>query len=464
MKKILSAVIALGFALSLYCQPRTGYFVESFTLNHQMNPAFVPNQGYVGIPMLSNIGVNINSNLGASHILYPLESGKVGLFLHPQVSSDEFLGKLSDVNYLDGTVGLDIINVGWFTGKSSFWSIDAGVKVSLNSSLPKEFFRFVKQGMSGDSNEFNMSNIGADGDVYTYISLGYSSSLDKLVKGLRIGGKVKFLAGLMNIYAHYDNLHVSADSQKWNVVGNGTGYILGGGVDFTYDSQTGVVNGVQFDPSSFGIGGVGGAIDLGIQYRISEGCALDGLRFSAAVTDLGFISYFKNKSTLVSSDGFVEYDGFDEITQGGDILEDQLDELLDRAMTLVSFTKQPVDDNQITRITTKVNAGIDYSFLKDKMNVGVLYTGYFSKIRERHEIMASFNYAPANWFDVAVSYSFMNLRSSFGWLLTFTPKKGMNFYLGSDYTVLRYTPQGIPLDKAYFGINLGLSVPIGDKR
>lgn len=464
MRKILVGILVLLSTLTVAAQPRTGYFVESFTLNHRMNPSFAPRQGYVGIPILSNIDLNINSNLGASTLLYPLDNGKLGLFLHPEVTSDEFLGQLSKQNYLDAVVGLDVINVGFYTGKSSFWTLDAGVNIAVKTSLPYELFQFLKEGMNGKQELYQMDNLGAAADVYGYVSLGYSSNLDKLVKGLRIGAKAKFLVGMMNVYAKYETLNLSMSSQKWSVSGIGAGRILGGGLNFTYDSETGAVNGIELDPSALGVGGLGAAFDFGIQYRISEGCILDGLRFSAAVLDLGFISYYADKATFVKSDGAVEYNGFENITDGEAAINEQLDDLLNRAMGLVTFKKQESEGDQMVYLSTKVNAGIDYTFLKNKMNVGILYSGAYSKLRDKHEFMVSFNYAPKDWFDVALSYSFMNTRSSLGWLLTFTPNNGMNFFIGSDYTAFKFTPQGIPVDKAFIGLNLGMSVPIGGKR
>ena len=49
MKKILLGVLILFASLSAFAQQRTGYFVDSYLYNHQMNPAFAPGQGYIGI-------------------------------------------------------------------------------------------------------------------------------------------------------------------------------------------------------------------------------------------------------------------------------------------------------------------------------------------------------------------------------------------------------------------------------
>lgn len=464
MKKILLGVLILFASLSAFAQQRTGYFVDSYLYNHQMNPAFAPGQGYIGIPVLSNLGANINSNIGAENILYPLSNGRVGLFLHPEVTSEKFLAGLSEINFINGAVDLGIVNVGWFTKRGSFWSIDIGANVTFRSTLPKDFFRFLKTFGSNTTDVFRMDNVGVAMDAYSYASVGYSTPLDNLVEGLRIGGKLKFLAGMINMSAQYDELQLSMNEEKWEIVGKGSGHILGGGVDFSFDPETGILNGVFPNLKNFGLAGIGGALDFGVQYRISEGCAVDGLRFSLSVTDLGFISYFKDKATYVTSDGSVDFGGFESFIESEESIEDQFKNLTDRAMSIVTFRKSELESDKILRLTTKFYAGVDYSFLKDKMNVGLLYVGHFSPIRNHHEMMVSFDYAPTEWFDVALSYSYMNTRTSIGWLLTFTPGKGLNVLLGSDYTAFRYSPQGIPVNKAFLGVNLGVSVPIGEKR
>jgi hypothetical protein len=49
------------------------------------------------------------------------------------------------------------------------------------------------------------------------------------------------------------------------------------------------------------------------------------------------------------------------------------------------------------------------------------------------------NITPAKWFALGVNYSFLNTARTIGGILEFTPKAGLNFFLGFDYLPLAYT-------------------------
>ena len=74
------------------------YFQPGYAYRHMLNPAFVPQWGYVGIPVLGLFNMDVRSNLGLADFLYPLENGKLGTFMHPEVSSEEFLSNIKKRN------------------------------------------------------------------------------------------------------------------------------------------------------------------------------------------------------------------------------------------------------------------------------------------------------------------------------------------------------------------------------
>ncbi|HIR62226.1 MAG TPA: hypothetical protein IAC94_01710, partial [Candidatus Coprenecus avistercoris] len=54
MKKIVITIsLLLAVSVALSAQSRSGYFVRNSTQNHYFNAAFVPDQGYVGVPFLN---------------------------------------------------------------------------------------------------------------------------------------------------------------------------------------------------------------------------------------------------------------------------------------------------------------------------------------------------------------------------------------------------------------------------
>ena len=409
-------------------QSRTSYFVRNSTQNHEFNAAFAPDQGYVGFPLLSGVDLNLGSSLGVSNFLFPLSNGKTGLFLNSEVSADEFLSGIRNSNALGVNFRYKILDAGWYTWKDSFWTLSFDVRADVDLSLPGEFFRFLKLGMSGDPTSYSIKNLGVTGQVYGQVALGYSQGLDKWVKGLRVGGKVKLLASMMDVQANISSLDLNLSSQSWGAKSYASGHILGGGLNPLYD-ENGHVNNVAFDPSGLGVAGYGAAFDLGVEYTISEGTPVDGLRFSLSVTDLGFISYDKSKATILSSDGNeVVFDGIEGL-----------------------------------------EPDTDFNHLKDKMNVGLLYSARFGRLRTENELTLAWNYAPTRGFDIALSYSLLRTHSTIGWLITAFPKRGLGIFFGSDFTPVNYSalnleglPISIPVPKkelildVHFGVTISL--------
>lgn len=467
MKKILSVIsfLTLG-AILLSAQSRTSYFVRNSTQNHYMNAAFVPDQGYVGVPFLNGFDIQLGGNFGPSTFLYPLSNGKTGLFLNEEVSSEAFLAGLRNNTSLDLNFGYNVVDAGWFTGKDSFWTISLGMDVNVDSSIPKEFFRFLKNGMTTNPQSYTIENLGIGAQAYAHLSLGYSRGLDELVKGLRVGAKVKLLASVADLQMQVDRLDLNMSSDAWTVNSLGSARILGGGLVPSFD-EDGYLNGLGFEPFELGVGGFGMAFDLGAEYTISEGTPVDGLRFSVSVTDLGFISYGKNKSRILSADGSVRYEGIENI--GGDEdISSQLNGITDELMGLASFTEQEVSGSQNGSLAATLYAGVDYSFLDDKMNVGLLYSARFGRFRTENELTLAWNYAPVRSFDIALSYSLLKTHSTFGWLITFVPTRGVGLFVGSDFTPLNYTAfniEGIkipvPARELMFDAHFGLTISLG---
>lgn len=423
MRKIIFTILAFAVSVTaMSAQSRTSYFVRNSTQNHYFNAAFVPDQGYVGVPLLSGFDIQVGSNFGPYTFLFPMSDGKTGLFLNPEVNADSFLAGVGNTTFLDAGIGYNIIDAGWFTGKDSFWTISLGVDVNVDSSIPKELFRFLKQGMETDPQHYSICNVGVGAQAYASLSLGYSRGLDKLVKGLRVGGKVKFLASVADVQMNIDRLDIDMSSSSWNVSALGTGHILGGGLVPTFNEE-GYVNGFGLDRSAIGVGGYGVAFDLGAEYTISEGTPVDGLRFSVSVTDLGFISYSKDKSRIFKADRAFEFDGFENITSE-EGLESQMDQVVQDLMGLASFSEEKVDKAQNCSLAATLYAGVDYSFLQDKMNVGLLYSARFGRFRTENELTLSWNYAPVRSFDIALSYSMLKTHSTFGWADNFRSQEG----------------------------------------
>ena len=142
----------------------------------------------------------------------------------------------------------------------------------------------------------------------------------------------------------------------------------------------------------------------------------------------------------------------------------------DDLLSMVSFSEQSVTENQIRMMTATLYAGVDYSFLKDKMNVGLLYSARFGRLRTENELTFAWNYAPTRGFDIALSYSLLKTHSTIGWLITASPKRGLGIFFGSDFTPVNYSalkleglPISIPVPKKelILDVHFGVTVSFG---
>lgn len=469
MRKIFAVILAVTAAAALYGQNKTSYFVRNSTQSHNFNAAFVPEQGYVGFPLLSNIDLGLATNLGLSNFLYNMPDGSTGLFLNEAVSSEEFLSGLRKNNPVNLGFSYSLINAGWFTGKSSFWTLDFGIDVNVDADIPLEVFRFLKEGMSRSSTEYNINNLNLTGGAYAYASVGYSRGLDELVKGLRVGAKARFLASFSEFDINIRNMDISLSEDQWAAKSLATADYYGGLLDFWVDSD-GYLDfydiAFVLDPSRF-IGGMGASFDIGAEYTISEGTPVDGLRFSLSVTDLGFIAHKADMITSAEATGEVSFSGVGNLMDPDLDVNGAMSDVTEQFLTMLDFKKKEVTGSRTTMLTATMYAGVDYSFLKDKMNVGLLYSARFGKYRTDHELTLAWNYAPSRKFDVALSYSFLKNASSIGWLLTFTPVRGIGLFVGSEYTSLNYNALNIsgmriPLpSKLFIDFDFGFTISLG---
>ena len=89
MKKIYAFLFTLLLASGAAAQNPTAYFMEGSTLRSQFNPAFAPLRGYVNIPGLGGLDINVSGNLSIDKILYP-RNGKLVTLLDSSVSTAAF--------------------------------------------------------------------------------------------------------------------------------------------------------------------------------------------------------------------------------------------------------------------------------------------------------------------------------------------------------------------------------------
>lgn len=473
---------------------RTSYFMEGAHYRMQLNPAMTPTRGYINIPVIGALNASVgSSSLGYQDIMDVIDDD--GNFYN----NPEFLGRLDNTNHVNLNINTDILSAGWYRGRN-FWSFNVGVRTDLGVKLTKSLFTFLNEMDELEDNwrnsAYDISGQEVNLNAYAEVGLGYARQINDR---LTVGGRVKVLLGMGNLNLKFNSVSLDAslpsdariqelqnmssispsdvESLRREIDGYHADLMLDARLESSFkgltlqESSDGYIDDIKFESGDLGIAGYGFGIDLGASYRL-----LDHLTVSAAVLDLGFISWSKESTqvataassgiSLRGSDYTTGLDASDPMgsvaalrenmnrlqadaenymnrVSGGDVLDYELLEL----------RTEDVSESRRSRLASTIVAGAEYGFFNDVLSVGVLSTTRFVEPKALTELTLSANYRPKNWFNLAVSYSaIQSLGKSFGVGL----KLG-SLFLGTDYMFLGKNSNSI---NAFIGI----SVPIGQKK
>ena len=461
MKKrnIILVLVLLLFPFISGAQVLKGsYFLDHSINRHKMNPAFAPRANYFQLPVIGNTGVGIYSNLDVPLLTYPV-GDKLGTFLHPSVSPEQFRRDLPAHLHFDADIQTTILSFGGFNKKKAFWNFTIDTRMMYDMDLPSDLFLFVKQGVGTQSQKYNIGNINAYATAALQASFGYSR---EWMKGLRAGFKVRAIAPIAYFGLNLEDVSLTTGADKWTVNTNGYLYTSMPGLDVKMSDGS---LGTDFDMNKFlsnkCLAGFGYSVDLGVEYTLEIGCPVDGLAFSLAVTDLGQIFYRKDCVSAFKNEGSMDWIGFH--------VDENLNLNIDQAMADLEskasglFNLKEMEHPQMFERSTmpRLYAGVELPFLKRTMSVGLLYSARFSHSYARHELTASYNITPCKWFALGLNYSFLNTTRSMGAVLEFTPKAGPCFFLGMDYVPMEFV--NAPLLEDILGASPGLLSMLGVK-
>lgn len=434
MRKITFIGIVLLMCLPVICKAqylRNSYFVEGNSARLSMNPALQPVRGYYNLPVIGAFNLEVSSNSLSYRDIMDVVGEEDDFY-----KSNEFINKLDIDNKLDLNLNTDIISFGYHKGPK-FYSFNIGARVNVDASIPRSMFEYLRD-MDSDlitgSRRYNILNEEVNVNAYTEIGFGYSRVINDR---LTIGTKIKGLLGCANMKLKVNELDIDAhlpDSDNLflpyaDIATSAELELSGKGVELQENAE-GYIEDVEFD--KFGIGGFGAAIDLGINYKLTDLIAL-----SAAILDFGFISWNKGSSTVSKASGNIRVDGIDDL----DVLDFDLFGL-----------KKGEGKSRTTRLCPTLVLGGEYSILENKIGLGILSTTRFGEIENYSELTASATFRPGNFFNATVSYSLMQGSDTFGLAL----KLG-GLFVGTDYMFLGD-------DTKHVNAYVGLSIPLAKKK
>ena len=466
---IICAIISLSATTSNAQSLKSGYFLEGYTFGHKLNPAFMLENSYFSIPMLGNLKVGLNGNLGLKNFIYPYNKNGYSstTFLSPEISKSQFLGGLNENNKLNADISMSILSFGGRNEKSS-WNFELGIRSNTSANLPYELFDFMKSGMhSASGSNYQINNLTINTNNYAEAAFGYSREIND---NLTVGAKIKFLIGIANINANIKTMNISMSQNEWNIDAEGVLEGSAKGLYFKSDSTNTqgqrIISGMDIDNNP-GIGGLGAAVDFGAVYKMDD--LVSGLTLSASVVDLGFISWgstvvggMQNKYTFKGFQNPIVIDPEDP-NDVGDI-DNQVDQMTKDLEDFAQFYDNGTVASRKTNLTTTINVGANYEMpFYRNLSLGVLSSTKINNPYTSTEGRIFANVAPVDWFNASVNYCCSTFGSSFGWMVNFHPK-GFNFFIGSDYTVTSVTPQFIPINNMNADISIGMNITFGGNK
>ncbi len=456
IKHIMGVFVALAMTAALSAQTLTSsYFLEKMPTRNQLNPAFKTANSYVSLPILNDLYLGLNSNVGLGTFLYP-HNGELVTFLHESVAANEFLGKLKSNNALEMNVNLDLLTFGFWAwgGQNTF---NLAVKSHTGAYIPKEIFQFLKTGQNATGiTHYDMSGTALSSDNYIELALGHARNINDR---LAIGARLKILAGIVHADGEIDRMDLSMSQDEWMI--RQSGHFQASSFKFSVDPETGEVT--EFEEPTIGTSGFGLGLDLGATYKL-----LDNLTLSASLTDIGFLNW--NNVIRAETDPTREfrYTGFDDIRfeeegeNGSNTFENQLDQLEEDAKALIKLY-QSETKSTTNSLRTTLRVGAEYGVLSNKISFGLLSTTRFVGHRTYAEGMASVNFRPFPALHIALNGTVSNMGSSVGAVLNICAP-GFNFFIGTDYFATKYNPQFIPINKARANVCLGINFTFGKKH
>ena len=441
-RNILTACLLLFVLFPVAAQSLQGsYFFERSVQRNKLNAAFAPQVNYISVPALGMASIDVYSNVGLANFHFPTGAG-TATFMHPDVSADQFLGQLPAASpYVFETLQVDLLGAGLRIGGQGYLTVALSANQDAWANVPNDVFRYAKQG--GDS---FLEGPALNARGYGMLSVGYSHDLSEYVEGLRVGGRLKLLAGLFAGGMRLTTVDVSTGSDAVTVTTAGDGWLSGG--QFA---------GSKLKLGDIGFNGFGIAADLGVEYRLKFDGFVNGINLSAAVNDLGTPLRYNKHLSGFSIGGTASYTGFGTLGADTDykaILDQFVKDL--KSMTEVSEVDPEQPEAYRTGVTAR--AGLEVPFLQEMMSVGMLYTHYAGPFLQYDNLTASCNLTPLHWLNLGVHYTFLGPANRLGFYAEFTPNKIAGFFFGLERATFKTNRQHLAISNftgsSCFGVNV----------
>ena len=415
-------------------QDKAAYFNRNLHISNQLNPAILPERGYLALPLVGGLRVDGAFEFTSlSDLVYAISADETVL------NDDSFYDRMKPDNRMNLDMNLNILSIGWWRGPN-FWSVSAGVKMSVGASIPRSLFEYMRDMNRYDGAELyeqdvNIRDLRLNVRAYADVGVGYARQITDRLSGAR----AKLLLGFTDIDFYIDEMALNMNlpdypdnPDNWRSNGNYGGYSAASGhLRTAYKG-----GGLSFDEQ-----GMVSDFDLGVAYS-----PIDHLNLSASVTDLGFIKWNKNNVSSASVDNNeqidITYENYENYLSS-DLFSPEMYNLTE---------DEP--ESYKTGLRTNLSVGAEYLLgAQEQFSVGALYNLRIAEPFNRSAISLVGGYVPkSSSFNISLAYSYIqSTGNALEGLIKF----------GNSFIAANYVFAG---EQTSFGIYFGMSIPLGAFR
>lgn len=448
IRNILLVLLTVAAAPSVSAQTLvSGYFLEGNLQRSMLNPAFAGDHNYLAFPFMSNLSVGTRANVGLSDFLYPTQREGYALttFMSGQVDAEEFLSRIPDNTRLSYLMDYTMLAAG-FRSFGGYTTLRVGMRAEVGVSVPKDFFAFAKQGLQ--NSHYSLSGLRMNALAYGDIALGHSHPVGD---NLTIGATAHLLVGGVAANVAVKRLDLDMNETSWRVESELAGQVANYG-SATYEETPEGTSNIEITP---GLTSFGFAADLGAAYNLDD--VVEGLRVSAALTDLGFLGWSNSLEAFTQKSTF-EYSGFGEIDPQNLSFEEEIDQMKEDLVDMLAIDFRDGTGFRST-LSPLLTVGAEYDLPAcPKLSTALLLRQRFGTMTGYTDARLYLNAAPLKWLDLAVNVGASSYGTEMGWMLNIHPRV-LAFFVGSDCMVFRITPQFIPVNHCNTHFCMGMNIP-----
>lgn len=282
------------------------------------NPAMRPSRGFVTMPLFGSFTAGFDNSFSYDKVI---EKDAQGVkYLDTRALLDATKGNdLTLVRF-----NLDLVNTGFFVGPKDYMGVTLRTRAHVGTSLPEGLFGMI---LDNPISEYKTFDVDMTPNAVGWVELGVSYTRD-LGTRWRVGGRLKYVNGLVSIQSSGLDVDVRKEYDRYVVSGDYT--LRGGNVDFAR-------SGDLFKDMFKNIGSNPGfAFDLGAAYESGD----KRLNVGFSVADLGAVFWNRKNSSVIRthSEGreyeFYGVDGLSGLIDG----TTSIGHVLDSAYTDLSRT------------------------------------------------------------------------------------------------------------------------------